>query len=401
MNKKELLIGILLVLSLIVVGCAKPTAVPTVAPTEAPVVEATVEEAAPAVTEAAEPVAEPAATEVVETAEAKEEAAPAADGEVKRIAIVLDPVGVNPFLTQVVDKFAEIKAAGTYPMEYSVIECSDSAAWAENIRASVEEGYDLVLAVGWQGADPMNQVATMFPDKTQYAIIDTVANNENVTSYIFKPQEAAYLIGVIAASVSADLGKPDGPFCAVHANPGQGSFEWRYGYMEGIKSVNPKVTNKDFIFNYTKSYTDAPLAKELALQQAAQGCIFINAASAVADKGTFEAAMEKKFYTSGQDADQTSPDNPYILTTQVKYTGVVAEMILKGFFGEGLPKEVVTLGLKEGVVGATYITDDGVNPRNTEILTDAIVEKARDAADKIKSGELVIEVPMEEDYMKE
>ncbi len=326
--------------------------------------------------------------------------ASAAD-DVKKVAIILDPVGVNPFLTQVVDKFAEVKAAGTYPMDYSVIECADDTAWAENICASVEEGYDLILVVGWQGADPLNEVATQFPDKAQYVIIDTVCDNPNVKSYIFKPQEAAYLIGIVAAMVSADAGKPEGPFGGVHANPGQGSFEWRYGYMEGIKSINPKVTNDDFIFNYTKSYTDAPTAKELALQQAAQGCVFINAASAVADFGTFEAALEKGFYTSGQDFDRTSPDNPNIITTQVKYTGIVAGMIIDEFFATGIQPGVVSLGLKEGVVGATYITDDGVNPRNTAVLTDAIVAKAREAADAIISGKLVIEVPLEEEYMKQ
>lgn len=320
--------------------------------------------------------------------------------DVKNVAIILDPVGVNPFLTQVVDKFAEVKAAGTYPMDYSVIECADDTAWSENIRASVEEGYDLILVVGWQGADPLNEVATQFPDKAQYVIIDTECPNENVKSYIFKPQEAAYLIGIIAGMVSADAGKPEGPYGGVHANPGQGSFEWRYGYMEGIKSINPKVTNDDFIFNYTKSYTDAPTAKELALQQAAQGCVFINAASAVADFGTFEAALEKGFYTSGQDYDRTSPDNPNIITTQVKYTGIVAGMIIDEFFSTGIQPGLVSLGLAEGVVGATYITDDGVNPRNTKVLTDEIVAKAREAADAIISGELVIKVPLEEEYMK-
>ena len=93
-------------------------------------------------------------------------------GSVKRIAVILDPVGVNPFLTQVVDKIAEIREAGTYPMEYTIVECTDSAAWAENVRASVEEGYNLILAVGWQGADPISQVAAMFPDKADYAIIN-------------------------------------------------------------------------------------------------------------------------------------------------------------------------------------------------------------------------------------
>ncbi len=320
--------------------------------------------------------------------------------DVKKVAIILDPVGVNPFLTQVVDKFAEVKAAGTYPMEYSVIECADDTAWSENIRASVEEGYDLILVVGWQGADPLNEVATQFPDKAQYVIIDTVCDNENVKSYIFKPQEAAYLIGIVAGMVSADAGKPAGPFGGVHANPGQGSFEWRYGYMEGIKSINPEVTNDNFIFNYTKSYTDAPTAKELALQQAAQGCVFINAASAVADFGTFEAALEKGFYTSGQDFDRTSPENPNIITTQVKYTGIVAGMIIDEFFSTGIQPGVVSLGLAEGVVGATYITDDGVNPRNEAVLTDEIVVRAREAADAIIAGDLVIEVPLEEDYIK-
>ncbi len=335
-------------------------------------------------------------------AKAKPEAATSAAqpkaADIKKVAVICDPVGVNPFLTQVVNKMAEMKAAKTYPMDYSVIECADDTAWAENIRASVEEGYNLILVVGWQGADPLNAVAKQFPDKAQYAIIDTVCDNPKVKSYIFKPQEAAYLIGIIAASVSKDAGKPNGPFGGVHANPGQGSFEWRYGYMMGVKSVNPSVTMSNFLFNYTKSYTDAPVAKELALQQAAQGCVFINAASAVADYGTFEAAAEKKFYTSGQDTDMTNPSNPYIITSQVKYTGTVAGMIIDEFFKTGIQPGVVSLGLKEGVVGATYITDDGVNPRNTAVLTDRIVKLAREAANKIKSGELILNVPLEKDF---
>lgn len=319
--------------------------------------------------------------------------------DIKRIALITDPVGVNPFFTQIIEKLDALKEAGTYPMDYQLMECSDMTAWAENVRAAVEEGYDMIMAVGWQGADPMNEVAGMFPDRAQYVLVDTICDNPNVKSVIFKPQEAAYLIGVIAGMVSADAGKPNGPFGGVHANPGQGSFEWRYGYMEGVKSVNPDVTTKDFIFNYTKSYTDAPTAKELALQQAAQGCVFINAASAVADFGTFEAALEKGFYTSGQDFDRTSPDNPYIITTQVKYTSIATEMILDELFNTGIQPGIMALGLKEGVVGATYITDDGVNPRNTEVLTDEIVAAAKEAAEKIRSGEIVLEVPLEDEYM--
>ena len=95
----------------------------------------------------------------------------------------------------------------------------------------------------------------------------------------------------------------------------------------------------------------------------------------------------------------TSPDNPNIITSQVKYTGVVTGLILDEYFKNGkLEPGVVSLGLADGVVGAVYITDDGTNPRNTAVLTDEIVTTARAAADKITSGELVLEVPAEEDY---
>ncbi len=318
--------------------------------------------------------------------------------DIKRIAVICDSIGVNPFLTQIVDKFAEIKESNKYPMEYQIIESRDSAAWSENIRAAVEEGYDLILAVGWQSADSMKEISTLFPDRAEYVVIDTVVDSPNVKSYIFKSVEGAYLVGVIAALVSADAGKPDGPFGGVHANPGQGSFEWRYGYMEGVRSINPNVEISDFVFNYTKSYSDASLAKELANQQVALGCVFINAASAVADFGTFESAKENGFYTSGQDFDRTSADNPNVITTQTKYTGVIAEMIVDEFFTTGMSSGVVSMGIKEGVVGAVYITDDGINPRNRDVLTDKIVETAKEAAERIKSGEVNLIVPLEADY---
>jgi len=317
----------------------------------------------------------------------------------KKIAVICNTIGVNPFLTQVVDKFAEVYEAGIYPMTYSIMECSDVAAFGENIRASVEEGYDLIVSVGYEGSDALAEISQMFPDRAQYVIIDTVADSPYVKSFIFRPEEAAYLIGIVAGGVSKDAGKPKGPYGAVHVNPGQGSFEWRYGYMEGVMRVNPEVTYDDFIFNFTRSYSDAPLAKELALQQAAQGCVFINAASAVADFGTFEAAIEAGFYTSGQDADRTTPDNPNIITTQIKYTGVVAGMVIDEFFTTGIIPGIVSLGLGEGAVGAVYITDDGTNPRNTAVLKDWIVAEGRKAVQDIVSGTVSLTpVPLEEDY---
>ena len=320
-------------------------------------------------------------------------------GDIKRVAVITNVVGVNPFLTQVVDMMGEIHASGRFPMEYSIIECTDIPAFGENIRASVEEGFDLIISVGFQGADAIAEIADMFPDRAQYVIIDAIANSQNVKSISFRPQEASYLIGIIAASVARDMGRPRGPHGGIHAMPGQGGFESRFGFMEGVKRVIPEVTNDDFIFNFTRSFSDAPLAKELALQQAAQGMVFINAASAVADFGTFEAAMERGFFTSGQDADRTTPDNPFILSTSVKYTGAVTAMVIEEFFTTGIQPGVVRLGLAEGGNGAVHITSPG-NFRNHQVLTDEIIAEARRGADDIISGRVVLfPVPLEADYM--
>ena len=44
----------------------------------------------------------------------------------------------------------------------------------------------------------------------------------------------------------------------------QATYKYRYGYSEGVLSVNPDA---EFMYNYTNSYADTTLAYEYALQQ--------------------------------------------------------------------------------------------------------------------------------------
>ncbi len=323
--------------------------------------------------------------------EAPEEGAATAakDPAETKVVLICDPVGTNPFLTQMLTGLETMKEK--YPgLEANHVECQDIAVWEDNIRAAIQEEADLIIVAGGQGADAITSVADEFPEDSTYVLVDAESKSENVKSVTFEEQEGAYLIGMIAGLVN-----PTDMFGGVHANQGQSSYKWRWGFMQGAMAVRPELTEENFLFNYTNSYTDAAKAKEFALQQAAAGCGFINAASAVADNGTFEAAKEKQFYTSGQDEDRTNPDNPYIITTQLKDTAVVVERLIDQYMNNELTMDLESYGIKEGVIGALYITKDGVNPRNTEVLTDEIVAQVQEAADKIANGEIVLEVPME------
>ncbi|WP_311561650.1 BMP family ABC transporter substrate-binding protein [Peptoniphilus duerdenii] len=310
----------------------------------------------------------------------------------KKIALVTDPAGTQVFVLNMIAGLKD--AAEELGFEPIVVECADAAAFEENTRALVEEKVDLIIGGGWPSGEAINKIASEFPDGAKYALIDSEVEAENVKCISFREQEGAYLIGMIAAMVT----EPDEQFFGgVHVNQGVGSWKWRYGFMEGAKSIKP---DSKFVFNYTGLFNEPAKAKEFAIQQYEQGARFINAAAAGGDKGVFEAALEKGFYTSGQDIDLTNPDNKYIVSSQIKDSYATVQYLVKQFMeqGDNWKSDNEEWGLEEGTIGAVYVTHESKNPRSDR-LTDEDIAKLKEAAEKIKSGELDLKtLPKEEDY---
>ena len=68
-----------------------------------------------------------------------------------------------------------------------------------------KKGADLIIGGGsWQAGDAITKVATEFPDKADYALIDSQVDVENVKCISYREQEGAYLIGKIAGMVTDD-----------------------------------------------------------------------------------------------------------------------------------------------------------------------------------------------------
>ncbi|MFV0504006.1 MAG: BMP family ABC transporter substrate-binding protein [Lachnospirales bacterium] len=311
-------------------------------------------------------------------------------GEGKTVALVCDEAGTQVFILSMIDGLNE--TAETYGFTPIIAECGDSAAYEDNINALIQEGTDLIIVGGWQGVDALNKGATQFPDAADYAIIDSTIEAENVKSISYREQEGAFLIGMMGAYVADEN---ENTFGAIHVNQGPGSWKWRYGYMEGVKSVYPDA---EFIFNYTGNFNDPAKAKEYALLQAEQGCSFINGASAGGDIGVFEAALEKGFYTSGQDEDLTNPENPYIISSQIKDTNVTIKYLLEKYFTEDWNGEDEVWGLEEGTIGAVYATHNSDNPMSDR-LSEEELNKVKEAVEDIRSGKIdLTQMPEEENY---
>ena len=319
-------------------------------------------------------------------------AADKTEGEKKKIALVCDVAGTQVFVLDMIDGLKA--SAEKYGFEAVIAECGDAAAYEDNCRAMVEEGADLIIGGSWQAGDAISKVATEYPDKADYALIDSEVDAPNVKCISFREQEGAYLIGKIAGMVTDDDAEL---FGAVHVSQGPSSFKWRWGYMEGVKSEKPDAK---FVFNYVGSYNDPAKAKEYAIQQYEQGCQFINSAAAGGDKGVFEAAKEKEFFTSGQDVDLTTPDNPWVVTSQIKDTYATVQYLMDQYFSDSWNTDNESLGAKEGTIGAVFVTQESENPRN-ERLTDEDIKILKETAEKIKTNEIDLSVvPDEENYVQ-
>jgi len=312
--------------------------------------------------------------------------------EKKKIALLIGKLGSSSFLDDGAAGFKD--AAGKNNFENSIVECADNAAFMENARALVNEKYDLIIGVGWQSSDAINNIATEFPHAvSSYAIVDTILPAENVKCINFYEQEGAYLIGMLAAlTVNGESHR----YGAVHATQSASSWKWRYAYTQGVLSVDPDAR---FVFNYVNSYSDPATAKELALQQYALGCLFINAACAGGDFGVFEAAKEKGFYTSGQDIDLTTPDNNYIVSCQIKDTFAAVSYVVNAFNSDDWDTSNTTLGVSDGAIGAVYITHNTKTPRSRR-LSDEDMAKLHQAVQDIKNGRINLKtLPDENSYV--
>lgn len=179
-----------------------------------------------------------------------------AEGADFKMAMVSSEIGSEMFNLMAYDAMNE--ASEKYGFDCISIECTDTSAWEENIMAVSEEGYDLVVGVGWNAAEPMAKAADMFPDTT-YAIIDSVCENDRVTSITFREEEGAYVQGVMLATAFLE----DNLFGYVCSYQTQATYKYRYGYEQGIKSVNPDA---ELIYNYVNSYSDTSMVYEYAVQ---------------------------------------------------------------------------------------------------------------------------------------
>lgn len=257
-------------------------------------------------------------------------------------------------------------------------------AFTENVGAAdmaatftdyAANGYDVIIGHGFQFGDPALEVGELYPD-VKFICIESEAAAENVASYVMKCEEAGYLEGMLAASMSKT-----GKLGFIGPIQGASLVKIMNGYEDGAKEVNPDIEVQTA---WTGSFTDTALAKEAATAMIESGADVIGHCANECGTGAINAAAEAGVYATGDSYDQNSLAPETILTSAIYNVPQLIKVAVEDIMNDNFEGTVKQLGMAEGIVElAPYHTLEAEIPAEVRTLID---EKAA----AIISGEFVV-----------
>jgi basic membrane protein A and related proteins len=264
-------------------------------------------------------------------------------------------------------------------IEYLEFEVTNESQRDQALRRMARRGANVVIAVGFSFATPLEQIAKEFPD-TKFVIIDGVVEQPNVQSVVFKEHEGSFLVGMAAAMASKTgkvgfVGGMDIPLIRNFA----------HGYQQGVKYINPDA---EVFVNMTgttpAAWNDPAKGAELAQSQFDRGADVVYAAAGGTGLGVLQAAADSGKLSIGVDSNQNYLHPGSVLTSMLKRVDVAVYNAFKDAKAGTLKTGTQNLGLAEEGVG--YALDD----HNRALITPEMEAKLEDAKAKIISGELEV-----------
>jgi basic membrane protein A len=263
---------------------------------------------------------------------------------------------------------------------YHEIEISNDSQRVQALSELIRHGAPVVVAVGFDQRAAVETVADRFPE-ARITIIDTIVDKPNVQSVVFREQEGAFLVGVLAAmaSKSGTIGYLGGMDIPIIRRIGE-------GYAEGARWAVPDIKVIDNVTGATPAaFTDPARGAELARSQFDRGVDVIFAAAGITGFGALQAAKDQGKLAIGMDANQNGLFPGTVLTSLLKRVdNAVYDAFMTARAGTWTPG-VKSLGLAEH--GVDYAMDDN----NKALVTPQMRAKAEAAraliiAGKIRSG---------------
>ena len=298
-----------------------------------------------------------------------------------KIALVTDTGGINDQSFNASAWEGMVKAQEELGVEIKYFESKTDADYEPNLTMAVDDGYDLIIAVGWMMADQLAEVAESYPDQ-KFAIIDNGSVGDNVVGINFATEQCSYLVGVIAGTMTKT--KNVG-FVVGMVSPLMDTFG--VGYYAGVLDTCPDCTIQEFNAN---SYGDVAGGKAAALNMFTNGADIVYHAAGGTGLGVIEAAAEQNKYAIGVDQDQAALGlgEGHMLTSALKNVGNAVYALAVDLAADNFEAGDKMYDLETGAV------DFASSEKN--VLSDEAKADAETAKAAILAGDIVVPATREE-----
>jgi basic membrane lipoprotein Med (substrate-binding protein (PBP1-ABC) superfamily) len=256
----------------------------------------------------------------------------------------------------------------------SHVEALTPAAQEEALRSYASQGYDVILANGFEFQEPAERVARAYPGPV-FVVNSGARAVERVIPLVFRIEEATYLAGMVAGGLSKSgmIGFIGG----VELPPVRRGQE---GWTNGARAINPAIVSR---VTYLNNWEDVASGREAALALLRLGVDMLHHNADAAALGAFQAVKEAPAaYIFGANADQAS-----LAPERVVGSAVIdlahAFLLVAGEVRSGtLRSEPMSFGLAGDVL--RYVP----NPRLSSLVSAELQARIAAAADSIVAGTL-------------
>lgn len=330
-------------------------------------------------------------TEAVPAATEKAESQPsqAPDGEGKKIAFItpqrLGDEGPVDLVYEGVKK-----AADEWKIELRVVE-TQAGEYEESMRAMINEGCTLIVAVFPELADAVATVSKEYPDiDFIHAVSSAIGDNVAAVGCMY--QDSAFVMGVMAGLLT----KVDKVAFITGVDNADGRAYYD-GFVEGVQYINPEI--KDVPFNAIGDFEDAITAKEIALSNYNSGCDVIFSGGGKNIFGIMEAVNEMGdgyYYLSCTGNYTTADYYPGRIPAchYEDFPGALYDMVTQWYQGS-FKAEMVAMQLKNGYFSCLMADEADCH------IDQEIRDQVEEIAEKVKSGEIVVKsMPALESYVE-
>lgn len=223
---------------------------------------------------------------------------------IEKVCLVTDVGRVNDGTFNQYAYDGMIQAAEDFDLETTFVETQAVADYQTNIDTCANEGFDIIITVGFLIGDATKAAAEAHPDIYFIGIDQFLeAGPSNYVGVQFREDQAGFLVGAMAALVANEKGAEK--IAGVYGIDVPAVKRFRNGYEQGALYINPDwVVGENILGNYEKSFTDPAAGASTARQYIGEGAAVIFGAGGPTGSGAIKEAAASGVSVIGVDQDE-------------------------------------------------------------------------------------------------